>query len=298
MPGEGAVLLFWPAVSVVGFLLLAALIVVLGAASTAQYEFERNRVQRAQQQVSARAGSGDVAPGGIALGDSARGPAGGDRAEMPDARSDRGAAVSVAHPAGKRVREPGSVPAWWLVDERDDQPGAILAGPFPDWIDADWAALAGGLPTATRVVHGVPRADGAGLVQRQSPHTRAWLSELGDQLDRLPKDWDALLSDEDALTTLVVEVASALVEAGLTLHDCSGGGSAGGVCLTPGAGHQGIVISWHRHDRMSLQQVRGDEMDEAVQRTMNAAIADILSFAGFAVQPFGSSGCSFLPADG
>jgi hypothetical protein len=186
------------------------------------------------------------------------------------------------------------VPAWWLVEELDGQPGGILRGPFPDRVDAEWAALSGGLSAVTRVVYGVPRADGAGLVRRQLPQERAWLSELGDQLDRLGDDWDALLSDEDSLTTVVVEVAAALVEAGLTLHDCAGDSAAGGVCLTPEASHRGIVVSWHRHDRMSVQQSHGAALDAAVQRTMNAALADLLTQLGFGVVPFGPTGCSLV----
>jgi hypothetical protein len=292
-------MLFWPAVSVLGFVVLAALVIALGASSTARYEFERNRVQGARQQVAVAAGTGDVPAGGGPTGrpggDPTRGTAG-SGAAVQEMRSERGAAVGVAnHPAGKRVVEPGSAPAWWLVDELGDQPGAIVAGPFPDRIEADWAALSGGLSAAARVVYGVQRADG-GLVRRQLPQERAWLRELGDQLDRLADDWNALLSDEDALTTLVVEVAAALVEAGLTLHDCAGDDPAGGVCLTPEAGHRGIVVSWHRHDRMSLQQARGAAMDAAVQRTMNAAIADLLAHSGFVVEPFGSTGCSLVTA--
>ena len=54
------------------------------------------------------------------------------------------------------------------------------------------------------------------------------VAELGGQLDRLPEDWDDLLTDDDALTTLVVEVAAALVEAGLPVHDCAGSDSRAG----------------------------------------------------------------------
>jgi hypothetical protein len=146
------------------------------------------------------------------------------------------------------------------------------------------------------VVYGAPRADGGGLVRRQLPQERAWLSDLGDQLDRLAEDWNDLLTDEDALTTLVVEVAAAVVEAGLTLHDCTGGGPAGGVCLTPEAGHRGILVSWHRHDRMSLQQTRGAAMDAAAQRTMNAALADLLVQMGFRIESYGETGCSLVTA--
>jgi hypothetical protein len=66
------------------------------------------------------------------------------------------------------------------------------------------------------------------------------------------------------------------------------------VCLSPEAGHRGIVVSWHRHDRMSVHRARGAAMDAAVQRTMNAAIADVLAQSGFGVEMFGSTGCSLV----
>jgi hypothetical protein len=139
----------------------------------------------------------------------------------------------------------------------------------------------------------VLRGDGR-LVRRQSPEERAWLSDLGDQLDRLPEEWDGPLADEDELVTLVVEVASALVEAGLPLHDCAGEGPAGGVCLTPEPGGAGVLVSWQQHDRMSRDQVRGVAVHAAVQRTMNAAAADCLRQLGFDVEPYGSTGCSLV----
>ena len=106
-----------------------------------------------------------------------------------------------------------------------------MAGPFADRIDADWAALSGGLEAES--VHGIRRADG-GVTSRPSPEERAFLGELGEQLDRLPHDWDDLLTDTDPLTTLVVEVAAALLEAGLPLHDAQRrAGSA--CCRRPGS---------------------------------------------------------------
>jgi hypothetical protein len=141
----------------------------------------------------------------------------------------------------------------------------------------------------------VLRADGR-LVRRQSPEERAWLSDLGDQLDRLPEDWDGPLGDEDELVTLVVEVASALVEAGLPLHDGAGQDPAGGVCLTPEPGRHGVLVSWHQHHRMSHDQVHGAAVHAAVQRTMNAATAECLRELGFDVEPYGSTGCSLVTA--
>jgi hypothetical protein len=287
----------WPAVTVLGFLALAGVVVVLGTRSTARYEFERNRVQKQAQPAAVSGGAAQAAAGGLAPARPAGTPAGvpGRTGATPVRQRRRERA---SHPAGKGIDRPSG---WWLVDESDEQPGAqILAGPFPDRIEADWAALSGGLPDSVRAVYGVPRADGS-VVRRQSPQERAWLTQLSTQLDRLPEDWDELLSDTDALTTLLVEVAAAVVEAGLPLHDCAdrgpaGSGAAGGVCLTPDPGRRGVLVSWRQHDRMSLQQVRGAEADAAVQRTMNAAIAGVLAEMGFRVTPFGSTGCHLVTA--
>ena len=177
-------------------------------------------------------------------------------------------------------------PAWFLATEDDE----VVAGPFADRLGADWAALAG-MPGAP--VHGVRRPDG-GLTPRPTPEDRAWLAELGDQLDRLPEHWDEDLSDDDPTGTLVVEVAAALVEAGLPLHDCAGDGAAGGVCLTPVPDCAGVLVSWRQHDRMGVDQVRGPGTVAAVQWTMNAAVAGCLEQLGFLVAPIGSSGCSLV----
>jgi hypothetical protein len=183
---------------------------------------------------------------------------------------------------------------WWLVGE-DGGAGRVLAGPFPDRSEAGWAALENPVedPAELHTVYGVRRADGS-LNRRPSPQEWAWLGHLGDQLERLSDDWDAVLSDADPLTTLVVEVAAALAEAGLPLHDCAdrteAGSAVGGVCLTPDAGQAGIVVAWRQHDRMSVEQVRGPAADALVQQTMNAAVGQVLADLGFAVDPVGGAG--------
>jgi hypothetical protein len=239
------------------FLTLIGLVIALGRSSTARYE--RDRAREAQQQ-----------------------------AESSTAQRRTGAG-SANHPAGRQVA------AWWLVDESGDQ-RAVLAGPFPDRIAADWAALSDGLPASASAVYGVRQTDGA-MVRRQSPSERAWLAELGRQLDGLAEDWNELLSDADALTTLLVEVSAALVEAGFGLHDCADDSPGGGVCLVPDPGHRGILVSWRQHDRMSLERVRGVAVEASVQRTMNAAIADVLTEMGFPVTPVGTTGCHLVAAD-
>jgi hypothetical protein len=209
-------------------------------------------------------------------------------------RREEGDAGGVAtHPAGEPAagRE-----GWWLVDESGEQEGArLLAGPFAERIDADWAALCARLPGTARPVYGVRLADGA-LGRRQSPQERAWLVELGRQLDRLSADWDDLLTDTDELTTLLVEVSAALVEAGLGLYDCAEGSTAGGVCLIPEPGGRGILVTWRQHDRMSVDRVHGAALESAVQQTMNAAIADVLTQMGFPVMPLGTTGCHLVVA--
>lgn len=263
------------AVVVLGFLLLTGVVVALGASSTADYEFERNRARERQRSD----GQGDGTH-----------PSGSRHAGRPAGAT---GAQPLPHAVGLAVR-PAPAPAsdeagWWLVDES----AHALAGPFVDRIAADWAAWSDGL--AAVAVHGTPRADG-GVARQPSPEEMAWYAELGEHLDRLPEDWGAVLSDTDPLTTLVVEVAAVLVEAGLPLHDSLRGHPAGGVSLMPEAECRGVVVSWRAHDRMSLHHVRGAATDATVRRSMNAAVADILSDLGFVVEPFGQAGSLLVTA--
>ncbi|MGY1723848.1 hypothetical protein [Blastococcus sp. SYSU DS0533] len=274
-------MLLWPAATLLGFLLCTAVVVALGASSTARYEHARAAAGEQAQRAAARASGTHPAGRRVAAA-----PSGGGQAQ-PQAVA---VAVRPAEaPARAAVAAPGAAHAWWLVDEA----AQVLAGPFDDRIDADWAALAGELPAVS--VFGAPRPDGS-IAPRPSPADRAWLAELGDQLDRLPEDWDALLTDTDPLTTLVVEVAAALVEAGLPLHDAAGAGTAGGVCLVPDTGSCGVLVSWRTHDRMGVQLSRGDAAVEAVQELMDAALADTLAELGFVVQTFGASGVPLVTA--
>jgi hypothetical protein len=325
-------MLVWPLVSLAGFVVLSGLVVVLATGSTARYEFERNQVQRRQQaerpdpvpadESPRPAPVGVAAPAPAADPSPAPAPAGlGD--EQPAGRpggAGQSAAVAVAtlpatvpmhlplptpapvpvsaaHPAGRRIAGDGRPVAWWLITEDADQPrGRVVAGPFPDRVEAEWAAVAAAPGASTEVVHGV-RDDQGRVLRRQSPQERAWLADLGAQLDRLPGDWDDRLDDDDdALVTLVVEIAAGLVEAGLQLHDCAGDGSTGGVCLTPEPGRGGVLVSWHQHDRMSRDQVRGTEAFAAVQCVMEDAVSDCLTELGFQVEGFGTSGSSLVTA--
>jgi hypothetical protein len=179
--------------------------------------------------------------------------------------------------------------AWWLVDT--DQ--RIYAGPFGSRLDAALVELSSpGVEVETLwPAHGIRREDG-NLAPRFSPDDRAWLEHLSEQLDRLADDWDALIDDADPLTGLVCEIAAAVAEAGLPLHDCAGrtaGRQLGGVCLTPAPGEEGVLVTWTQHDRMALGRVRGHVADVTAQQVMNTAVADVLTAYGFSVEPFGDA---------
>ncbi len=265
----------WPAVAVLGFLLLTGVVVALGASSTARYEFERNAARERQRADALNSGTH---PAGSRAGQ----PTGTAQARtLP-----RAGAVAV-RPARAQV---ASGPGWWLVDNT----AQVLAGPFADRIDADWAAFADALPAVS--VFGARRADGSVAV-RPSPEERAWLVELGHQLDRLPPEWDELLDDTDPLTTLVVEVTAALVEAGLPLHDPEDS-PAGGVFLMPEQTAGGVVASWRAHERMAVRHVRGGAAAATVRQSMNATIADVLANLGFVVEQFDETGASLVTALG
>jgi hypothetical protein len=178
---------------------------------------------------------------------------------------------------------------WWLVDADS----WVLAGPFSSRVDAALAELSSPRDGSDALVpaHGVRRENGT-LAPRFSPDDRAWLAHLSEQLDRLADDWDALIDDADPLTGLVCEVAAAVAEAGLPLHDCAGrtaSAQLGGVCLTPATGQHGVVVSWTQHDRMALGRVRGHAADLAAQELMNHAVAGVLASFGFLVEPFGEA---------
>lgn len=263
----------WPAAAVLGFVLLTGLVVLLGASSTARYEFEKNGTGE-RQRAEARASGTHPA---------------GSRVARPAEASGRQAQASAVDVAVRPAPAPVTrTPGWWLVDDE----GQVLAGPFGDRIDADWAAFADELPAVS--VYGAQRAEGTVAV-RPSPEERAWLVDLGNQLDRLPAEWDELLDDTDPLTTLVVEVAAALVEAGLALHDPEDP-QAGGVCLMPELAAGGVLVSWRPHERMGLHHVRGGAAAATVRQSMNATISDVLANMGFVVEPFDGMGSSLVSA--
>lgn len=322
--------LLWPVVAGAGFLAMVGLVIVLGLGST-------NRDERTRP-----AGRGAA----VGAPSSSRGArAGGQPADtipipaVPAVATPAAAGVPAGRPHGGPAAASGlrAVSGWWLLsvgdtDESAAQPvglaggdatgplagpvtalatARVLAGPFPDRLDAETAALTGGTgaagpmrPPEVAVVHEVRRPDGR-LARRPEPAELAWLAELGGLLEKLPAAWDTVVSDTDARTTLVVELAAALFEAGLPIHDCDfrtldgtatddRAASGGGVCLTPHPA--GVLVSWAAADRLALHAARGAAAEIIVRETMAAAIAELLTVAGFPVQTQPASSAVVVPA--
>ncbi|MGY1812555.1 hypothetical protein [Blastococcus sp. SYSU D00820] len=195
-------------------------------------------------------------------------------------------------------------PLWWLVDDAD----RVVGGPFDSRAEAAFAVPVGvlALDPGDGVAHPVPafgvRRDSGSLARRPSPEDRAWLADLSDQLERVGEEWDPLVDDGSPLVGLLCEVAAALVEVGLPLHDCTGrtpARSRGGVCLTPGTtadGADGVIVAWTPHERAGSEVVRGGDLERWLLATLNRTLADLLAGLGFAVVPFGAASAHLVTA--
>jgi len=176
-------------------------------------------------------------------------------------------------------------PAWWAVDSG----GAVQAGPFGSRAEAacaepptgdDWSEV-----EELRPAYG-SRGPSGGLEERLSPADRAFEANLDERLARVPSD---LVADGAGLRQVVRAVATALVEAEFTLHDCAGrpvDAVLGGVCLTPSPDQGGVIVTWTQHDRLAAAQGRGAGVHAEVQAVMNDALFQVLQALGFGVEPF------------
>ena len=82
---------------------------------------------------------------------------------------------------------------WWLTEVEDDGRGPVVAGPFPTRQEVGWTA-AEHAPGTVETVYGVCRPDGR-VKRRPSPQEWAWLAHLGEQMGRLPAEWEAVVDD-------------------------------------------------------------------------------------------------------
>jgi len=129
--------------------------------------------------------------------------------------------------------------------------------------------------------------------------------EMADAVAGLTDGFGSPMRAGDPLYPLACEVASALIEAGFTLHRCAPHHPLyrlGGVCLLPVArahevqGRDGIVVLWTTHDLLSRDWERWDEYHGA-HAAMNEALGKVLRALDFAVSPFGSGGAWIVTAN-
>jgi hypothetical protein len=194
------------------------------------------------------------------------------------------------------VRSGENTPAWYLVDHLR----RILSGPFTDRSQTGTQARyrpGMSLPPDDDelwAAYGVWADDGT-IELRAAPADRAWEAHLSGQLDRLPIDPGPDAGHQ--LREFTALVATALVAAGFDLHDCTGrvhDRALGGVCVTAVAGDPtygpGVRVRWNQHDRVTVDRAHTPEQQDAVEETMNAALADVLGALGFAVAEYGTPG--------
>jgi hypothetical protein len=126
--------------------------------------------------------------------------------------------------------------------------------------------------------------------------------ELADARARLADGLGNPLPADDPYAPLASDVAEALTEAGLTLHNCGPYDPQhrlGGVCVLPVPsshnpdGQDGIAVSWTTHNLLALDWERGRER-QGTQEAMNSALASVLKALGYRVQPFGTGGASLV----
>ena len=126
--------------------------------------------------------------------------------------------------------------------------------------------------------------------------------ELADARARIADGLGNPLSADDPYAPLASDVAEALTEAGLTLHNCAPHHPQyrlGGVCVLPiPSGHNpdgqgGIAVSWTTHNLLAMDWERGRER-QGTQEAMNRALAGVLTALGYKVRPFGTGGASLV----
>jgi hypothetical protein len=126
--------------------------------------------------------------------------------------------------------------------------------------------------------------------------------ELADARARVADGLGNPLPADDPYAPLASDVAEALTEAGLTLHNCGPRHPQyrlGGVCVLPipsshnPDGQGGIAVLWTTHNLLAMDWERGRER-QGTQEAMNRALAGVLKALGYRVRPFGSGGASLV----
>ena len=113
-------------------------------------------------------------------------------------------------------------------------------------------------------------------------------ADVEEELAKLSDGWGGRIGVDHPLARSMIRLTRPLVEAGFTIHDCAAKDACGGVCLTPSAQEDGVIVTWTVHDALGHDLARSRE-DDDVHEVMNNALADTLSALGWQVTGFGQA---------
>ena len=137
---------------------------------------------------------------------------------------------------------------------------------------------------------GYPPLAGAIRAAHERVHrARARLrADLDEEVAKLSDGCGARVGVDHPLARSMVRLTRSLVEAGFAIHDCAAKDARGGVCLTPSAQEDGVIVTWTVHDALGHDLARSQENDD-IHEVMNYALADTLCALGWQVTGFGQA---------
>ncbi|WP_131831616.1 hypothetical protein [Pseudofrankia asymbiotica] len=178
-----------------------------------------------------------------------------------------------------RVRhDRAPVPAWWTTVF-----STIVGGP---WADRHDATKAGADDPDARAVYGCAQPDGT-VAARPAPDQLSWERHLCTHLDRLrDDDGGPVRSLRDDVAMLALQVAGALVAAGLPLAETGGAEPHGGALVVPArhATPAGVAIGWATHPHLPALGVHSEATAATLPDVMGYALASLLGTLGFRIQ--------------
>jgi len=197
---------------------------------------------------------------------------------MPDVPTGQAEIPGDILEAARARHDRAPVPAWWTTVY-----GTIVAGPWTDRSDAAraWA----GDPDA-RAVYGCAQPDGRVAV-RPAPDQLAWERHLCAHLDRLrDDDGGPIRALRDDIAGLAVQVAGALVSAGVPLAETGGAEPHGGALVVPArhAVPAGVAVGWVTHPYLPALGTLGETGAATLPDVMTYALASLLGTLGFRIQ--------------
>lgn len=196
---------------------------------------------------------------------------------VPDVPADQAAVPEEVLGVARVRHDRAGVPAWWTTVY-----GTVVAGP---WADRSDAAGARADDPEARAVYGCAQPDGTVAV-RPSPDQLAWERHLCAHLDRMrDDDGGPVRALRDDVAGLAVQVAGALVAAGVPLAETGGGQACGGALVVPARRTvpAGVAVGWVTHPYLPALGAVGTGPG-MLPDVMSYALASLLGTLGFRVE--------------